>query len=492
MTTRKNSRARWSSMAGLLAVACLDGSLSAQARPGHVGLPDDWSHRHLMFSNPGNYEQMVERGASQETRQEWLTLQQDIRFKMQLVKRHRARVSGSWDSIPDMLPVPDGVTLQAANDRVADKTLDRELNAAEKAADKAGATNPTAMQRDWNIKLGKAPPEGMYPAKFTFDINAAPDCANDYVVFPIADNAVVGKQANLIAFNNLYTPGLCGSATAPTFKFSYAVGTGVIRTSPVLSLDGRKVAVVESSAGVGQDSAIFHVITIGTTGNNGTSTAGVAVGAAGGNNAVDTSLPISSGGVGVTRSSPFIDYAADVAYVGDDAGNIHKFTGVFTGALAEAGAPWPRSVGALTTLTGPVAWNGNIFVSGSTGSLYCITTAGLACANPSLIMGTVPILDPPIVDGSTNEVFVATQTANSSILVQVSTLLASRTTGTHGECPRVANSSPQRGVRPQLPGGRRPERWLHVLLWRRPFRWRRRPDAVPSRFQRRRSGQCHT
>jgi len=27
-------------------------------------------------------------------------------------------------------------------------------------------------------------------------------------------------------------------------------------------------------------------------------------------------------------------------YVGDDSGNVHKFTGTFSGTPAEAGAPW--------------------------------------------------------------------------------------------------------------------------------------------------------
>ena len=103
------------------------------------------------------------------------------------------------------------------------------------------------MQRDWNMDLGAAPPASMYPAKFTFDVNATPDCVNDFVVFPIGDFAAVGQQAKLIAFNNLYTPGLCGTATAPSFKFAYQIGTGVVQTSPVLSLDGTKIAFVESS-----------------------------------------------------------------------------------------------------------------------------------------------------------------------------------------------------------------------------------------------------
>ena len=185
----------------------------------------------------------------------------------------------------------------------------------------------------------------------------------------------------------------------------------------------------------------FHVLTIGTTGTNGSSTAGVAVGAAGGNNAVDTSLTM-IGGVRVTRSSPFVDYAADVAYVGDDDGNIHKFTGVFKGTLAEAGGPWPVNVGAVTILTGPVAYNGRIFVGGDNGSLYCVTADGIGCFPiSSIAVGTVAILDAPIVDGSTGRVFVATENATNSILVQATIYLDSVTTVHHGESTRLAAST---------------------------------------------------
>ena len=44
-----------------------------------------------------------------------------------------------------------------------------------------------------------------------------------------------------------------------------------------------------------------------------------------------------------TFSAPFYDYVGtdDVLYVGDDNGNLHKFTGVFAGTPAESGSPWP-------------------------------------------------------------------------------------------------------------------------------------------------------
>lgn len=395
MTTGNTSRARWWSIGGL-AVACLARSLSAQDPPQRVGLPEDWSHRHLVFSNPGTFVQMLDKGVSQQRWWNWLAVQREARFSMQQAKRNRGR------------------GFHAGNARFVDSFRQR--------VGRPPTRRPPKMQRDWNIGLGDKSPVAMYPAKFTFDVNSTPDCLNDFVVFPISAGGAA--QAKLIAFNNLYRPGLCGTATTPAFKFAYQIGSGVVQTSPVLSLDGAKVAFVESING----NSKFHVLTIGTTGTNGNSTGGVAVGAGGGNNAVDTSLTM-IGGVRVTRSSPFIDYAADAAFVGDDDGRLHKFTGVFKGTLAEAGAPWPASVGNATILTGPVAYNGKVFVAGDNGNLYCVTADGLGCSPASSIaVGTVAILDPPIVDGSTNQIFVATENATNSILVQVPTSLASATT----------------------------------------------------------------
>ena len=69
------------------------------------------------------------------------------------------------------------------------------------------------MKIDWSIPLGTgivAP--NMFPAKYSFDINAAPNCANDYVVFGLNVAGATPGQANLVGVNNLYsgsTPRLC-------------------------------------------------------------------------------------------------------------------------------------------------------------------------------------------------------------------------------------------------------------------------------------------
>jgi hypothetical protein len=99
-----------------------------------------------------------------------------------------------------------------------------------------------------------------------------------------------GGQANLVAFNNLYsgTGGKCGNGN-PTVLFSYDITTatgGKIITAPVLSLDGKKIAFVESAGAV----SIFHVLTWASGAGNGTSATTSAVPGAG-NSALLVTIP---------------------------------------------------------------------------------------------------------------------------------------------------------------------------------------------------------
>jgi len=88
--------------------------------------------------------------------------------------------------------------------RVLHQAMRRWLNTSQQATD-AAATVIGAPQRDWNVSLGLgriAP--NMFPAKYSFDPSAAPSCANDYVVFGL-NRVGNANQANLVAFNNLYS-----------------------------------------------------------------------------------------------------------------------------------------------------------------------------------------------------------------------------------------------------------------------------------------------
>ena len=105
----------------------------------------------------------------------------------------------------------------------------------------------------------------------------------------------------------------------------------------MLSLDGKKIAFVESAG----TSSIFHVLKWATGPGNGTSPTVSAVPGVG-NTATMTSLTYAAANTN-TRSSPWIDYAQDVAYVGADNRRLYKITGVFNGtptlAMLTAGSP---------------------------------------------------------------------------------------------------------------------------------------------------------
>lgn len=298
---------------------------------------------------------------------------------------------------------------------------------------------PNVVQRDvhtdWSISLGGGGVAvSMYPAKFNFDVTAPDSCANDFVVFPV--NVAGGvAQPNIVAFNNLYsgttpTNGICnrtasGSDTgvAGTTMWSYNVtaGTGLVPTSPSLSLDGTKVVFVESGT-----PAHFHVLAwkSGDGVNAGnlqdvtapkqlTSSFSATQPAAGSGTATDLSF----GAANDTLSSPFVDYGQDQAYVGNDAGLLFRINNVFctSPGCTSNGSPAPSldaTWGATGKsvcsghLTGAVvdSATGNIFVGCADGKLYGFTHAGVALTNSPVTVGSGSgttgggIVDPPLVD----------------------------------------------------------------------------------------------
>src|SRR5579862_9531801 len=105
-----------------------------------------------------------------------------------------------------------------------------------------------ASHPDWSYTLGNGRVAfGMYPAKWNSDptlpITAA-NCTTDFVIYGLNVAGATGGQAGMIGFYNLYSGsgGLC-SGLQPLVLFSYnttTVTNGLIRTSPVLSMDGKK------------------------------------------------------------------------------------------------------------------------------------------------------------------------------------------------------------------------------------------------------------
>jgi hypothetical protein len=365
----------WRVLGLLILVSALSAQV-AEYRPPRIGIPQDWTHHHVFFSRRVFSEQ------------------------------------------PDLV---------RQEPRVLHQFL-REMRAASAAAPATSALNDSAagaQQRDWSMPLGTGHiASGMSAAKFGFDDTTA-DCTADYAVFGLNVPGVTTGQASLIAFNNLYsgTGGLCGTGN-PTVLFSYNTTTvigGRIITAPVLSLDGTRIAFVESTGAA----SIFHVLTWATGPGNGTSATMSAMPGIG-NSAVLISIPYAT--ATDTRSSPWVDYINDVAYMGADDGKLYKITGVFKGTPALAGAPWPVTINANRRLTAPVLdqVTRNLFFGDAQGFLYSVNS-NTATINKRLAVGlnlarNPAIIDAPIVDASNGTVFATSSNdGTSAVLVQADT-----------------------------------------------------------------------
>lgn len=328
----------------------------------------------------------------------------------------------------------------------------------------------SGFHRDWSILLTNCTPsascEGtapdMYPAKYSFDTSApvtSANCLSDFIVYPV-NSIGASNQPNIVAFNNLYsgsptgfcdrepTPPLGDGGVTATVMWSYDVTAagGAVPTSPTLSLDGTKVAFVESSSST---TAHFHVLAwksgdgVDTTTPDAqnvlkpkTITSGFATVAPNAGSGTVTDLAL--GSTSDTLSSPFIDYDNDSAYVGNDSGVLFRITNVFctTGACTVGTSPAPvldstwGTGGALTTgctgkLTGPVLDGaGDVFVGCSDGKLYAFnTTTGAQLTGSPLSVGDGTtyggIVDPPMVDAVNGFVYVVSVNTGIPVVVQV-------------------------------------------------------------------------
>ena len=310
---------------------------------------------------------------------------------------------------------------------------------------------PARPRIDWGMSLlsGGYVGNGQYPAKFSFDVNAPPDCTNDFVVFNTNHADSSGASATIMAFNNLYSTqgsvgGLCNQ-DGPSVYWSYFNNEQSARTSVALSLDGSKVAFVQTGgfgvavlsilkwkAGEGSGAGSPVAVDQDISGSPWTACRD-------GNSCIAT-IPFS----GVSRdniSAPFVDYTNDVVYVGDSSGSLHKFTGVFNGTPAEVTAGWPILVNSSHALTSPVydSGSGNIFVGDSSGHLSYVldtnSTAGFCGSGSPPCLGALTrqvgsagaIVDGPILDGTTGFVFVVngTDTLHNGTILQANIDLTS-------------------------------------------------------------------
>jgi hypothetical protein len=249
--------------------------------------------------------------------------------------------------------------------------------------------------------------------------------------------------------NTRAAQGTADNSLFATTMWSYAISAagGTVATSPALSMDGTKIAFVETVAGAahfhvlapksgdGQDATDAQNVLKPVLINSGFDATAPAAGSG-------TVTDLSFGAASDTLSSPFVDFNKDAAYVGNDAGVLFRFKNVFCTIACTVGVTAAPSLDAGWNGTGSVALGtcvgkvtgavvdsktGNVFAGCSDGKLYGFTSTGAAITGSPLTVGdgtaTGGIVDPPMIDAVSGFVYVVSGSngAGSSVLVQAST-----------------------------------------------------------------------
>lgn len=336
------------------------------SEPERVGYPWDWSHEHVVFSNTDDLEVSA-------------LVQKDPRAFHQWMRRNQALSQQARDGM--RAPISFETFLRPDETRFRRDTMEPR-----RGPEPWRWERTRAFDRDWGASLGAthfsniANSVPLYPAKYTFNINATPSCTNDYVAFPTGAQSKTSTnalnpngQAAIVGYNNLYStqgsPGGFCNQNGPTVAWAYinaacpaTMSNDAILSSPVTSGDGKKVAWVTAAGNV-------QILTIGTGGGS-TALAPICIGGSDGSALQSVQLgnmkhrPTS----GVSLSQIFVDYNSDSAYVGDNDGFLHKITPFFTasGALTEVTTPAWQAVHAYSVGTFIVDSNG--FIEECTGS----------------------------------------------------------------------------------------------------------------------------
>jgi len=340
-------------------------------------MPTDWTHQHVIFSQPATFEKISQVTSDPRYWQQWY--RQNVR--------------------PVLVDPAASGDAPHINLRTDD--------------DSAGA---------WSEFLGSGGTVGAgnYPAKYSFQIGGS-NCGSagqpDYVVF---NTGLTGSstQASVVGFDNLYS-GCTG--TKPTVYWAYNTG-GQVLTSPAISTDGKQVAFVQTAGGLGILVLLKWAPASGTVGSPATPTA-VANSAYRNCTApcMTTIFLQDSHGTEIndTTSSVFPDYTHDVIWVGGALGWLHQITGVFRGSPAEViTGGYPVQVNNATTFISSPVYDhasGNVFVGDASGFLYRVTTASPPVVTKSgQVDHGAGLVAGPVVDSTAEKVYVFSSSDGSA------------------------------------------------------------------------------
>ncbi|HMD84385.1 MAG TPA: PQQ-binding-like beta-propeller repeat protein [Terriglobia bacterium] len=377
-----------------------------------VGVVDDWTHHHVVFTNPGTAAQALAEGRFEQ----WYKIVNDPRYIMQQMKRNPMQRA--------MATAADFASRMAL--------LQPPINVFDPILPNAKEAPKRILKKDWNVNVGPiGVGSGNFPAKYSF--NFASSCS-DLAVF---NTSVAGSatSATVMGITNLYGGAPAGELNcsgSPTVAWAYKTTTGdKITTSVVFSFAGTEIAFI----GTDGTSAYLNLLRFESTSGNGTaygspvapatiSTTGsnyVTCKAGSGSCLLRLKFTVGND----TISSPYYDYTSDILWVGDSSGNIHAFKPVFNGATGEVGTPW-ASTGATTALTSPVYDGTYVYVGGANGLMYAfVANSGAKYATSAALTesGGLGITDGALLDVVNSELYVSVgyDTAGDSGVTQIST-----------------------------------------------------------------------
>jgi len=373
---RNGTAARVSGFAaGLLVLVASGWFLTGQAA-GHVeqGYPTDWSHHHMVFSQPKN-SRTAARVAS------------NPRYWQQFARRN----------VPRILSEDGYVPLQVHSMRHR----------------KSGGGTATKISRDWSVNMGSGASMGPdnYAAKYTFSTTTA-NCGSaaspDFVVF---NTGLTGSstQASIVAYDNLYSG--C-NGTVPQTYWAYNTG-GTVLSSVTFSQDGTQVAFAQSAGGMGEVVLLKWKSATGNISAPVTLTAVAPSAYRACTAPCMTTITLRTGAnvaVDDTTSSVFPDYQGDTLYVGGALGWLHKITGVFVGSNPQevhaGGFPVQVNPGNTTTLYSPVFDGTSVFVGDAGGFFYRVNATSGAVVQSAQLDHGAGVVSGPYLDGTAGLVYV--------------------------------------------------------------------------------------
>ena len=191
-----------------------------------TGLPDDWTHHHAVFSEPGTEQDAISAGRHEQ----WQKIVNDPRYVIQQLRRNLpvqgpAAVDAAYRAKWIAEVYDNGGARFERTENVRPAFGFRGQFPRGNNPRDTGPNPLTNIKRDWSMALGgPGLAEGHYPAKYSFSTTTA--SCSDYVIFPTGA-AGSTTQATIAAFTNIYVGGCV---------YNYNVTAGAASGTPVAGL----------------------------------------------------------------------------------------------------------------------------------------------------------------------------------------------------------------------------------------------------------------